>query len=225
MVNVPNIITVARVVLALVTLSMLFVAQGMDAPLILTNGASISNAPNLIVRVDASHETILWIAFGLTVLVIWADGLDGYFARKLKQTSKFGAILDIASDRCVELAYWIVFCALQWIPAWVPLLFLVRGTFVDALRSHASEQGLTAFGASTMMQSGLGKFLVASNFSRFTYAVVKALAFCLVIAAHTQTLANTIVSTVAIYLVYFSCFFCLVRGLPVLIDGQSLFKA
>jgi phosphatidylglycerophosphate synthase len=171
------------------------------------------------------HDTILWTAFGLTVIVIWADGLDGYFARKLKQTSKFGAILDIASDRCVELAYWIVFCALQWIPAWVPLLFLVRGTFVDAMRSHAGEQGLTAFGANTMMQSGLGKFLVTSNFSRFTYAVVKALAFCLVIAAHTQALSATAVPTVAIYLVYFSCFFCLVRGLPVLIEGQSLFKA
>ena len=211
MVNVPNIITVARVVLALVTLSMLFVAEG--------NLGAIATSPT------SSHDTTLWIAFGLTVLVIWADGLDGYFARKLKQTSKFGGILDIASDRCVEMAYWIVFCALQWIPAFVPLLFLVRGTFVDALRSHASEQGLTAFGASTMMQSGLGKFLVASNFSRFTYAVVKALAFCLVIAAHTKALEATALPAAAIYLVYFSCFFCLLRGLPVLIEGKSLFKA
>jgi len=205
LVNVANIITVSRVVLALVTLSMLFVAE--------------SNAKL------PSHDSTLWIAFGLTVLVIWADGLDGYFARKLKQTSKFGGILDIAGDRCVEMAYWIVFCALQWIPAFVPLLFLVRGTFVDAMRSHASEQGLTAFGTNTMMQSGIGKFLVASNFSRFTYAVVKALAFCIVIAAHTDSLSAGHTPTAAMVLVYFSCFFCLVRGLPVLIEGQGLFKA
>ena len=106
----------------------------------------------------------------------------------------------------------------------MPLLFLVRGTFVDALRSHAGEKGLTAFGANTMMQSPLGKFLVASNFSRFTYAVVKALAFCLVIAAHTKMMASTAVPTVALYLVYFSCLFCLVRGLPVLAEGASIFK-
>ena len=35
----------------------------------------------------------------LTAIVIWADGLDGYFARKLKQATKFGAMLDIAGDR------------------------------------------------------------------------------------------------------------------------------
>jgi len=204
LVNVANIITVGRVVLALITLSLLFVAE--------------SNAKL------PSHDSTLWIAFGLTVFVIWADGLDGFFARKLNQTSKFGAILDIAGDRCVEMAYWIVFCALQWIPAFVPLLFLVRGTFVDAMRSHAGEQGLTAFGAKTMMQTGLGKFLVASNFSRFTYAVVKALAFCLVIAAHTDTLSTSALPHAAMALVYFSCFFCLVRGLPVLFEGQSLFK-
>jgi len=198
MVNVANIITVARVVLALGTLALLFITP--------------------------TNDNILWTAFGLTVFVIWADGLDGYFARKLNQSSKFGAILDIAGDRCVEMAYWIAFSALHWISVVVPLIFLVRGTFVDAMRSHASEQGKTAFGANTMMQSGLGKFLVASNFSRFTYAVVKALAFCLVIAAHTTSLANTAVMPAANYLVYFSCFFCLVRGLPVLIEGRSLFK-
>ncbi len=160
MVNVANVITVSRVVLALFTLALLYLP---------------------------ATNTILWTAFGLTVFVIWADGLDGYFARKLNQSSKFGAILDIAGDRAVEMAYWIVFASLGWIAVWVPLLYLVRGTFVDALRSQASEQGYTAFGAKTMMQSPLGKFLVASNFSRFTYAVVKALAFCLIIACHIPT--------------------------------------
>ncbi|MBU6452490.1 MAG: CDP-alcohol phosphatidyltransferase family protein [Cyanobacteria bacterium REEB67] len=208
MVNVANIITVSRVVLALLTLALLPMAGNPSA----ANTAGFSS------------ENILWTAFGLTVLVIWADGLDGFFARKLNQCTKFGAILDIAGDRCVEMAYWIVFCALGWVPLFVPLLYLVRGTFVDAMRSHASEQGLTAFGAKTMMQSPLGKFLVASNFSRFTYAVVKALAFCLVIAAHTAALDKTALPTVALYLVYFSCFFCVARGLPVLIEGQSLFK-
>ncbi|MFA6212944.1 MAG: CDP-alcohol phosphatidyltransferase family protein [Candidatus Obscuribacterales bacterium] len=199
--NVPNFITVSRVVLALATLALLYLPASID-----------------------NQQTILWTAFALTVLVIWADGLDGYFARKLNQATKLGAILDIAGDRAVEMAYWIVFAALGWLPVWVPLLFLIRGTFVDAIRSQASSEGYTAFGAKTMMQSGIGKFLVASNFSRFTYAVVKALAFCLIIAAHTEILKSSWAQPTASFLVYLSAGFCLIRGLPVLFESKGLFK-
>ncbi len=197
MINVANVVTVSRVGLALGTLALLYMPS----------------------------DQMRWTAFGLTAFIIYADALDGYLARKLNQTSKFGGILDIAGDRAVEMAYWIVFAALNWIPVWVPLVFLVRGTFVDAIRTYASEQGFTAFGAKTMMQSGIGKFLVASNFSRFTYAVVKALAFCVVIAAHTTTLTNTAAEQVGMGLVYASVVFCLLRGLPVFFESEFLFKA
>lgn len=195
MINVPNTITVARVVLALGTVSLCF----------------------------SSDDTSLWIAFALTVLVIWADGLDGYFARKLNQASKLGAVLDIAGDRAVEISYWIVYAVLGWVPVWIPLLFLVRGTFVDAMRAQASEQGFTAFGEKTMMQSPLGKFLVASNFMRFGYAVVKAVAFCLLIAANTSQGKVTIVPTVAIYCAYIASAMCLLRGLPVIMESRGIF--
>jgi phosphatidylglycerophosphate synthase len=154
--------------------------------------------------------------------VIYADALDGYLARKLNQTSKLGGILDIAGDRCVEMLYWIVFSVLQWIPVWVPILFLVRGTFVDAIRSFFSEQGYTAFGAKTLMQTKLGKFLVASNFSRFSYAVAKAVAFCLLIAAHTKLGLNYSLEPIALGFVYFSAAFCLIRGVPVLFQAANL---
>jgi CDP-diacylglycerol---glycerol-3-phosphate 3-phosphatidyltransferase len=196
-INVANVITVVRVFVALATLYLLWLPG----------------------------DTMRWVAFVLTALVIWGDALDGYFARKLNQTSKFGAMLDIAGDRLVEMAYWIAFASLSWIPAWVPLLYLVRGTFVDTIRQVAGEKGFTAFGEKTMMQSGLGKFLVASNFSRFSYAVAKAAAFCLIIAAHTQSLETSVVPQIAMFLVYFSCVFCIIRGLPVLVEGKALLKA
>lgn len=197
MINVANVITVVRVFIALGTLYLLWLPG----------------------------DTMRWVAFVLTALVIWGDALDGYFARKLNQASKFGAMLDIAGDRAVEMAYWIAFAALNWIPAWVPLLYLIRGTFVDAIRQVAGEQGFTAFGEKTMMSSSVGKFLVASNFSRFSYAVAKAAAFCLVIAAHTESLQATAVPQIAMFLVYFSCVFCVIRGLPVLVEGRGLLKA
>jgi CDP-diacylglycerol--glycerol-3-phosphate 3-phosphatidyltransferase len=195
--NVPNAITIARVFLALLAVSLLW----------------------------SGSDTVLWTSFVLTAIIIWGDGLDGYFARKLNQATKLGAILDIAGDRVVEMAYWIVFAILGWIPAWIPLLFLVRGTFVDAIRAQASEQGKTAFGEKTMMESPLGKLLVSSNFSRGSYAVVKAVAFCLLIAARTKVCQATLVPTIAIYCAYASAAFCVIRGLPVLVEGRSLFEA
>jgi CDP-diacylglycerol---glycerol-3-phosphate 3-phosphatidyltransferase len=195
-VNIPNAISIGRVGLAMITLALLWIPE--------------------------PRETLLWSAFVLTAIVIWADGLDGYFARKLNQTTKLGAKLDIAGDRVVEMAYLIAYAALNWIPVWIPLLFLVRGTAVDVIRAFASEQGFTAFGEKTMQQSALGKFLVASNFSRFSYAVAKAIAFCLLIAAHTQVGSGYYIPEAAQFFLYFSVVFCVIRGLPVLIEGKSL---
>jgi len=195
--NVPNTITIVRVFLALLAVSLLW----------------------------SNDDTILWVSFILTAIIIWGDGLDGFFARKLNQATKLGAILDIAGDRVVEMAYFIVFAILGWLPAWIPLLFLVRGTFVDAIRAQASEQGKTAFGEKTMMETPLGKFLVSSNFSRGAYAVVKAVCFCLIIAGRTKLCHDTVVPTIAIYCAYASAAFCVIRGLPVLVEGRSLFAA
>jgi CDP-diacylglycerol---glycerol-3-phosphate 3-phosphatidyltransferase len=194
--NIPNAITLARVVVALATVALLFL-------------------PNDVWR---------WTAFVLTALVIWADGLDGYFARKLQQSTRFGGMLDIACDRVVEIAYWITFAVLGWVPLWVPLLFLVRGGLVDVIRAQAAQHGLTAFGEKTMLQGTIAKFLVASNFSRFTYAVAKASAFGLVIAAHTSALEGSAVPGIASGLVYFTCLFCVIRGVPVLFESRGLFR-
>jgi CDP-diacylglycerol--glycerol-3-phosphate 3-phosphatidyltransferase len=205
-INVPNAITITRVGVALATVALCF----------------------------EPGDSMRWAAFVLTIVVIWADGLDGYFARKLNQTTKIGAVLDIAGDRVVEMAYWIVFAVLGWIPVWIPLLFLVRGTFVDAMRAQASEQGFTAFGEKTMMESPVGKFIVASNFMRFGYAVVKAAAFALMIAAHTSQFARdpvlqiggqaalAVVPTIAICCAYIAALMCVLRGIPVIIEGRRL---
>ncbi len=167
-------------------------------------------------------ESCNWISFVLTILVIAGDRLDGYLAVKLKQATKFGGILDIACDRIVELAYWITFAVLGWVAIWIPFLFLLRGTLVDAIRAYYQEQGFTAFGEKTMMKSSLGRFLVASNFSRFSYAVTKALAFCLLILLHTS-ISLPYLSEVTYFCIYFACFFCVVRGLPVLLEAGDLF--
>ena len=69
----------------------------------------------------------------LIIVVFASDGLDGWVARKRGSTSQFGAIFDIAGDRIVENALWIIFADLQLIPVWVPLMVVTRGFLVDGL--------------------------------------------------------------------------------------------
>lgn len=110
----------------------------------------------------------------LLLLIIALDGVDGYVARRRGETSAFGAIFDIAVDRVVENVLWVVLAHLGLIPIWVAIVFITRGSIVDSIRYAAISSGKTAFG---MMQSRLGRFLVAGRFMRGLYGTVKALTF------------------------------------------------
>ncbi len=166
-------------------------------------------------------------AFLMTIIVIWFDGLDGYVARKFNQSTKFGALLDILCDRIVENIYWITFAAMGWITVFIPLIVMTRGLITDALRSLALEQGYTAFGSSTMMESKIGKFLVASNFCRFTYAVTKALAFAFLILANFPMECEGCVNRFtgfAYTCAYIAVLFCVVRGIPVIWESKRFLE-
>jgi CDP-diacylglycerol--glycerol-3-phosphate 3-phosphatidyltransferase len=173
-------------------------------------------------------QAVYLLCFGLTIVVIAMDALDGYVARKFNEASKLGAVIDILGDRVVEQVYWVTFLALGWLPLWVPLVVIVRGIVVDGLRSVAFEQGYTAFGQSSMQKSRLGQLLVSSNFSRTTYAVAKAAAFAFLILGHTPGLdpqVNATITLVGLACTYISVLFCVVRGLPVLMEGRRFLAA
>ena len=167
------------------------------------------------------NENYLIYAFWLTWFVIALDGLDGIIARSLKLTSDFGAFFDIACDRIIEFIYISLFVMLKWIPFWILVIFLVRGILVDGIRGFAAKEGKTAFGEKSMMEGKLGHFLTSSRFMRAFYGTIKAFAFAfmfLVQAAFPQYL------NLEMLLVYFMTFLCIVRGIPVLIEGKRFFS-
>ena len=161
----------------------------------------------------------------LTAFLMWFDGLDGYVARKFNISSKLGALLDIMGDRIVENVFWITFCALGWINVAIPIIVLSRGIITDSLRTLAFEKGYTAFGSTTMMQGKIAKFIVASNFCRFTYAVCKAIAFFFLIAGHIphQFAYQETILQVGIICAIISVIYCVLRGIPVVIESKRFF--
>ncbi|MCC6315508.1 MAG: CDP-alcohol phosphatidyltransferase family protein [Thermomicrobiales bacterium] len=117
------------------------------------------------------------LSMALIIVVFAGDGLDGWVARKRGSASQFGAVLDIAGDRIVETVLWVFFAYLRVIPLWVPLLVIVRGGIVDALRSLSYAEGMTAFGPSNMMRSDVTRWLTAGRFMRGLYGYAKAAGF------------------------------------------------
>ena len=174
------------------------------------------------------HVQTKWMyvaAFVLTILLIWMDALDGYVARRLNETSKMGAVIDILGDRVVEMSYWIVFAKFGWVPLWVAILVSARGILVDGIRALALERGRTAFGATSMMRSKLGTLLVSSRLSRALYGAAKTLAFSLLILAFAPGLfrhIGPIVTWVAYASVYTTVVMCVIRGLPVVAEARRL---
>lgn len=162
-------------------------------------------------------------AFVLTVVAIWLDAVDGWVARRFGEVSAFGAALDILTDRIVELTYWITFAVLGWLPLWVPLVVAVRGLLVDGVRALAFERGLTAFGATTMMSSALGRLLVASRASRNLYGGAKVAAFSLLIlapAAGISPALRAVAAPAGLVCAYLAVALCVVRGVPVLLEAR-----
>ena len=166
----------------------------------------------------------IWALF-LTIVAFAMDGLDGYIARKFHEESIFGALLDIMSDRIVENTYWILFAVMGWISIIFPLVAITRGFITDTIRSAAMERGYTAFGKTTMQKNPICVFITSSKFMRISYAVAKVVAFVVIVAAKIPGCPHAdLVFTVGYWLAVIAIVFCVVRGLPVVIEAKTLFE-
>lgn len=166
----------------------------------------------------------IW-ALILTIIAFAMDGLDGYVARKFHEESKLGALLDIMSDRIVENTYWILFAVMGWMSIIFPLIAITRGFITDTIRSAAMERGYTAFGKTTMQKNPICIFITSSKFMRISYAVAKVVAFVVIVAAKIPGCPHAdVVFNVGYWLAVIAIVFCVVRGLPVVIEAKTLFE-
>jgi CDP-diacylglycerol---glycerol-3-phosphate 3-phosphatidyltransferase len=111
--NVPNSITFFRVVLVPVLMAFLLV--------------------------DVPYGDI----FALIVFVVAAasDSLDGYLARRFRQTTVIGAFLDPLADKLMITAALVSLVELGELSAWVAMVVIARELAVTGLRMVAAVQG------------------------------------------------------------------------------------
>ena len=77
----------------------------------------------------------------LFVVVALTDWLDGYLARKLNQTSSFGAFLDPVADKLMVCAALLVLLYLKRVDALVALVIVGREITISALREWMAQIG------------------------------------------------------------------------------------
>jgi len=166
------------------------------------------------------NQTLIFWDVLLIIFIFNLDSLDGWVARKLNEASLLGSVLDIATDRTLEYVLWVVYAHLGLIPVLIPIIVLIRGTAVDAVRSVRMKSGLSAF---DQIQSPLSKFLVSSRFMRAFYGIAKGAAAALLTLAYalqsnSGPWPNLVYKTGLIF-TWLSICLCVIRGLPVLIEG------
>jgi cardiolipin synthase len=81
------------------------------------------------------------IATVLFVLFAWTDWLDGYLARRLNQTSAFGAFLDPVADKFLICACVLVLVHLGRADVFVALIIIGREIAISALREWMAQIG------------------------------------------------------------------------------------
>src|SRR5690349_8648158 len=175
------------------------------------------------------------LAVTLTVTSIALDALDGHLARKKRMATPVGAQLDILGDRMIENVYFTYFAVVGMVSLWLPVLFFARGAATDFLRGLAMKAGHSGWGANSMLQTWWAQALVASRWSRGLYAAMKCLCFCylgleLALTRGPVALVSSLGGDVhamiragAQALTSVTAVFCLVRGLPVLLEGWKYF--
>jgi CDP-diacylglycerol--glycerol-3-phosphate 3-phosphatidyltransferase len=112
--NIPNLITMARVVM--IPIFLWFLDQGTP--------------------IDCFYAAVVF------TLAAISDALDGYLARKLNVVSVLGKFLDPLADKLIVMAALVWMVPMGRIQGWVVVILLAREMAVTGLRSIAASEGV-----------------------------------------------------------------------------------
>src|SRR5215475_6467704 len=90
----------------------------------------------LVLLDEGTPRSCFWAAMVFTAAAL-TDALDGYLARKLGIVSVLGKFLDPLADKLIVMASLVWMVPMGRIPAWVVVVLLARDISVMGLRSVA----------------------------------------------------------------------------------------
>lgn len=120
--NVPNILTLLRIFFVPLLVAAL-VQEGLWLP--------------------NPYEDRNLLAVTIFLVAAFTDILDGYLARRWKQVTTVGTLLDPIADKLLISAALISLVQVRRLPAWIAILLISREFAVSGLRSIAATEGYT----------------------------------------------------------------------------------
>ncbi|MCF7925514.1 MAG: CDP-diacylglycerol--glycerol-3-phosphate 3-phosphatidyltransferase [Candidatus Izimaplasma sp.] len=133
--NLPNKLSMFRIVLVPVLLIVYYLAQVFDHSIL----------------------TEFYLLGPLFIIASLTDFLDGYIARKYHLITAFGKFLDPLADKLIVLAALLILNELAIVPIWVTAVILSREFIVTGIRLVAAKDG------TVIAASNLGKYKTATT--------------------------------------------------------------
>lgn len=128
--NIPNMLTIFRIVLVIPILTFLFLDNYNN---IILYSFFINDYESVI----SLYFVIAGIIFAISALT---DLLDGYLARKFKWVSQFGKIWDPIADKVVINGVLIVLAVTRDVSMYIPIILIFRDIIVDGYRMQALSE-------------------------------------------------------------------------------------
>jgi len=129
--NLPNKLTIGRIFLSLIIIIFLlfpFDATGFNMPQLFVNEKIVIDVRYLIAGI-----------FFLIAAV--SDLVDGYIAKTTKKTTDFGTMSDTIADKILVNAVLIILSAQGFIHPIIPVVIIVRDTFVNSIKMMCGGKG------------------------------------------------------------------------------------
>ena len=143
--NTPTKLTVARIIMSIIIVIIMifpFSSVGIDVPV-------------LRFGIDVSLKYIICCV--LFIVASFTDFLDGYLARKNKQVTDLGKMLDAIADKLLVNPILIIFASEGLISPIVPVIIVARDIVVNAIKMEAARSGkaVAAIGAGKIKTASL----------------------------------------------------------------------
>src|ERR1035438_5540382 len=122
--NVPNALTILRIFFV----PLLVAALVQDKGLVWMRPFAVTNE---------------WLALAIFLVAAGTDLLDGYLARRWKQVTTVGTLLDPIADKLLISAALISLVQVRVLPGWMAVLIVGREFAVSGLRQIAAAEGYT----------------------------------------------------------------------------------
>jgi CDP-diacylglycerol--glycerol-3-phosphate 3-phosphatidyltransferase len=99
--------------------------------------------PGLVVVILTRFAGQEYVAFGLFAFATFTDTLDGFWARRLRQITTLGQLLDPIADKLLVASVFICLVGTGRVEAWMATIIIGRELAVTGFRAIAESRGVS----------------------------------------------------------------------------------